>query len=437
MTIGTNAVIKIELSGANALLGGGMDGLDIGGGGTTVRGLAISGFKNNAVFTGGTGIKLLNIAGNTGNKIEGNFIGTDASGTVDVGNELSGVSAIANSTNNTIGGGSLANRNLISGNGLNGVDLNSIGNFVQNNLIGTDRSGKQDLGNSASGVIIFNNPANAIVNNTIAFNRSNGVRVDCDPATRNAILSNSIFSNGGLGIDLGNDGPTANDPGDADTGPNNLQNTPAITSAKTSATSTTLKVTLNSSPNTSNIFQFYANPKGTSQGKTLVGETNFSTDNNGNASFTFTTPKKVPVGRTLTAIANGPGGDTSEFSSPRTVKDAVHPKVKSVAPTPDAPGVATGANVLATFSETMKATTINTTTVKLRKAGTTTNVAARVAYDPARKRAKLDPRSGLQAGATYIATVNTGAKDLAGNALDQNPDTAGNQAKTWKFTVRK
>ena len=43
---------------------------------------------------------------------------------------------------------------------------------------------------------------------------------------------------------------------------------------------------------------------------------------------------------------------------------------------------------------------------------------------------------GATYGATYIATVTTGAKDLAGNSLDQVPNIAGNQPKTWTFTVR-
>ena len=84
----------------------------------------------------------------------------------------------------------------------------------------------------------------------------------------------------------------------------------------------------------------------------------------------------------------------------------------------------------------MQASTINTTTFRLRKSGTTTNVAAALSYDPATKRATLNPNANLQAGATYVATVTTGAKDLAGNQLDQNPNTSGNQAKSWQFKVK-
>jgi len=85
----------------------------------------------------------------------------------------------------------------------------------------------------------------------------------------------------------------------------------------------------------------------------------------------------------------------------------------------------------------VQASTINTTAFRLRKAGTTTNVAAAVSYDPVTKRATLNPNVDLKAGATYVATVTTEAQDLAGNQLDQDPNTAGNQAKSWQFKVKR
>jgi hypothetical protein len=73
--------------------------------------------------------------------------------------------------------------------------------------------------------------------------------------------------------------------------------------------------------------------------------------------------------------------------------------------------------------------------VKLNSDGTTTRVTATVTYDTATKKATLDPANDLSSG-TYKATVTSGAQDLAGNALDQNPNIAGNQSKGWKFTVQ-
>ena len=112
------------------------------------------------------------------------------------------------------------------------------------------------------------------------------------------------------------------------------------------------------------------------------------------------------------------------------------PTVTGTSPVNNATAVLRGANVTATFSEAMQASTLNTTTFGLRKSGTTTNVAAAVGYDPATKRATLDPNVDLKAGATYTATVTTGAKDQSGNQLDQDPITAGNQTKSWQFKVK-
>jgi hypothetical protein len=122
--------------------------------------------------------------------------------------------------------------------------------------------------------------------------------------------------------------------------------------------------------------------------------------------------------------------------------DATAPNVSSISPATIAPS----ANVSATFSEAMDArttdgdpSTINATTFKLLRLnadGTTTKVTAAVSYAAATKKAILNPSSNLSLGRTYEATVTSGTQDLAGNALDQNPNIAGNQSKSWKFTVR-
>lgn len=109
--------------------------------------------------------------------------------------------------------------------------------------------------------------------------------------------------------------------------------------------------------------------------------------------------------------------------------DTTKPTVKSTVPANGATGVGPGANVTATFSEPMRANTINVRTVGLRRAGTTTNVPATVRYDPATRKATLDPKARLRAGTRYVATVTAGAKDMAGNPLAAN--------KTWKFTTRR
>jgi CSLREA domain-containing protein len=115
----------------------------------------------------------------------------------------------------------------------------------------------------------------------------------------------------------------------------------------------------------------------------------------------------------------------------------ISPKVKRVLPAQNATGIGPRANVSAFFSEAMRAGSINTNTIKLYKAGTTTAIGAQVSYDAQKKKAILNPDANLLLGKTYKAVVTTGAKDRAGNRLDQDQDPSnGNQKKVWRFTVR-
>jgi hypothetical protein len=215
-------------------------------------------------------------------------------------------------------------RNLISGNGFRGVSINepSSGVQVRGNLIGTKKDGISPLGNSGDGVKFSVASGNVVGGttagsaNTIAFNGGSGIQIANSGS--DSVLGNSIFSNGGMGIDLGGDGATANDTADADTGDNNLQNKPVITSAKSSGRATVIKGELNSTPSKTFTIQFFSNPRGDAEGKTFIGETSVSTDSSGDASFTF---KKKVRGALITATATKfLTGDTSEFSDPKKVR---------------------------------------------------------------------------------------------------------------------
>ena len=146
----------------------------------------------------------------------------------------------------------------------------------------------------------------------------------------------------------------------------------------------------------------------------------------------------------FTVRATDNAGNTHSVSHTYTVNaQTTAPKVKSTVPGPNATGVAPGANITATFTEAMDAintdgdpSTINGTTFKLSKAGTTTVIAAVVSYDATAKKAILNPNANLQLGTKYKAVVTTGAKDLAGNRLDQNSSLSGLQQKAWTFTIR-
>jgi hypothetical protein len=141
------------------------------------------------------------------------------------------------------------------------------------------------------------------------------------------------------------------------------------------------------------------------------------------------------VAGTTYQVAVGDAGGLRESTFTLRVIDQTPPKVTGTTPANNATRVAPGANVRATFSEPMQASSVNTITFKLKKAGTTTFLGATVTYDAATRTATLNPNNNLQSGRTYIATVTTGAQDEAGNSLDQDPSLSGNQNKSWKFRV--
>ena len=393
--LGDNAVLQIELSGANAAI---PIGLQITAGNSSVRGLVIDQFQIQAILletkggnlvagdfigtnaagttalangfqnstkgaitiyqstantVGGTTAGDRNIiSGNNGqgldiegnaddNLVQGNFIGTDATGTVPMPNasaetQFNGV-LIGNGGGNTIGGTVAEARNVISGNDRGmALFMTTTGyatNLVEGNFIGTDVTGTAPLANQAEGIYIVSDTSLALssiamvggsgagAGNTIAFNGSAGVSVTSgvgNDVSGNAILGNSIFSNGNLGIDLNGDGVTPNTADGPHVGPNNLQNFPVLTSVTTTTTGTTIIGTLNSTPYTPFTIQFFSNstadPSGYGEGKTYLGElTNQFTQGN-MAFFTATLNLGIGPGQYVTATATDPGGNTSEFS---------------------------------------------------------------------------------------------------------------------------
>jgi len=287
-----------------------------------------------------TGISFVSSA--QGNLVQGNLIGTDATGTLARGNGGHGI-GITNSLNNTIGGMVFAFRNVISSNTLSGVSFGQgvatpepTGNLVQGNFIGTDINGTAPLGNAQMGVVFAgfgagtNNTIGGAASgagNRIAFNSLGGVRMVS--GTNNPIRGNSIFSNGGLGINLGLDIVTPNDLGDLDTGPNNLQNFPELSSASSNGSTTIVAGKLSSTTNTTFTLDFFANdtcdPSGNGEGKTYLGSATVTIlPLNLSVNFVVTLPVGVPAGQVITATATDPGGNTSEFSACQGVTLALH-----------------------------------------------------------------------------------------------------------------
>ena len=321
--IGTNAAGTQAL--ANSV------GVQISNNGNTIGGTQ-AGERN--VISGNTNGGIIDY--NSGNVIQGNYIGTDITGSSSVPNGFLSFNAVGGvvllGDSNTVGGTTPGAGNVISGNGSDGVDIVGVSdNLVEGNFIGTGANGTEALGNGAGGVSAFNGASDNTIGgldagagNVIANSESRpGVNIgasNSDDSPGNEILSNSIYNNAELGINLGfNSAPTQNMPGGPFQGPNDLQNYPVLTQVLTvSGVGTVIVGTLNSAPNATFTLQFFdnptADPSGYGQGQTLLGTTTVTTDANGDASFRANSTVSVSAGDAISATATDSSGDTSEFA---------------------------------------------------------------------------------------------------------------------------
>jgi hypothetical protein len=299
--------------------------------------------------------------------IEGNYIGTDAAGIAShdaqghhFGNQY-GVMIEAGATDIVLGGTDPGAGNVVANSSVTGIVISDAGtsyNQVEGNKIGTDLSGTVSLGNRLNGVVIYSGAANNTIGgllsgagNTIAFNGEEGIRVGSSSAETttvgNAILGNSIFSNGelvaglpvlpvGFGIAVVGANDIHNAPG-PHTGPNHLQNYPVLVSAVGQADGTVVvQGLLNSTPNTNYRIEVFASPEadksGFGQGQTFLGASGVTTDSTGNASFALTVGS-LPVGTYISSTATDLTtnvNDTSEFSQDIQVRSAPAPVISSL-----------------------------------------------------------------------------------------------------------
>ena len=242
------------------------------GGSAAGAGNLLSGNNANGGNSGNNGIYLTNASWNF---IQGNRIGTDVSGTSNLGNSWNAI-YMQNANSNQIGGAVAGAGNLLSANGREGIDLVSAsGNVIQGNFIGTKADGTNALGNALHGIDLDVGSTNNTVGGTatgagnhIAFTQTSlysGVRVR-NGATNDLISANSIFSNAELGIDLGTYGVTPNldcESGVAANAANAGQNFPVITNVG-SGSITRVRGTFDSAPNRTYLLQFFASAKGNS-----------------------------------------------------------------------------------------------------------------------------------------------------------------------------
>jgi hypothetical protein len=323
--LGTNA-------GGDAAVGNALAGVFILNGATNVVVGGPTPAAANLLSGNTSGVTVAN-SGTTGAQVRGNLIGTDAAGTGAVGNSSYGVE--------DNGAPALTvEDNVIAANGLAGVIIDNDaadGVVVRRNHIGTDAGDTLALGNGtgvvvevgASGAPRDAHLGEAGAGNVIAFNQHDGVAIVSGVASNlqtfvspvgHRIEGNAIHDNGDLGIDLEDDGVTADDAGDADSGANGLQNFPVLDAATPMGGSIEVTGTLDSDADGAFTVEFFANatadPSGHGEGERSLGTATVMTDGVGHAAIDVTLPVTVADGALVTATATDAAGNTSEFSAP-------------------------------------------------------------------------------------------------------------------------
>ncbi|CAN5170378.1 hypothetical protein BH23CHL1_BH23CHL1_04640 [soil metagenome] len=309
-----NNIVGLSPNG-NTCLRNRIEGADINyGASNNIIGGTIPGQRN--VFTGMgiAGVDLSHGTNTTGNQVIGNFIGTNATGT----------GLVPNCVNNRLGmrvkdgvRNNLISKNVIGGSRGAGIEIESPPTVNNNNITTNNTFTENWIGVTPDGTAIPN-PIGILVNgqgnqigpgNVISRNTGAGVQLDYVDSDFNTITRNSIYGNGGLGIDLAPKGVTPNDANDADSGPNQNLNFPVLENAGTGQVTGT-------ACGGCQIEIFIADRAATAygQGKTFVGAAM------ANADGTFAVPVTgVSGGLVVTSTATDSDGNTSEFSLNKTV----------------------------------------------------------------------------------------------------------------------
>lgn len=332
-------VVGLDVTGNSALGNGGVgiyandvSDLIIGNGSVAGRNF-ISGNGSDGIQLTGTGV--------TSTFIAGDIIGLAVDGDTDLGNNGHGIYA-DNSSNVTIGSPSGAAKTVISGNGLNGMQIGTGNNgfTVHNTIVGENEALTAVRMNSQTGIEIRSGSSNIAIGginasegNRIVGNGQDGIEVDGSTTVGNPFNQNIIYGNGGndvnhLEIDLvGSNGVDVNDGGDGDTGANDLINFPELQDATSNCDGTGVSIvkgSLNSTANADFRIEFFSisaallDPAGHGGGETYLGHTDVTTDGTGNVAFTFSHPGVLTVGDYITATSTrtsaGATVQTSEFS---------------------------------------------------------------------------------------------------------------------------
>jgi len=301
--ISGNGRIGVLINAGNNIVAGNYIGVDASGAaglGNYEDGVYLDGGYDNVI--GGTAAGERNvISGNgyngivlryaeaAGNSIEKNYIGTNAAGTAALGNGQCGVWLWDEATGNTIGSG-----NVISGNGWQGICATYAGaaNAITGNRIGTNASGTAGLPNGAEGIWVYGVVGMTIgPDNLVACHAGNGITVDGNSTWAIAITENSIHSNA-WGIRLEN-------------GANQGIAAPTITGVTLDAAGYHVSGTACAGCTV----EVFANPDADGEGETFAGQTTAGGDG------TFTVNTGPQVGFFFTATATDATNGTSQFSA--------------------------------------------------------------------------------------------------------------------------
>ncbi len=292
------------------------------------------------VISGNSGTGIFNQNLSDGTNMRGNFIGTNATGSAAVPN---GTGIWTRSQNAEIGGSQPYHANVISGNNGNGmrVGIHSADVLIDGNNIGTDAFGLFALPNGTNGITLDPNdsgggdPAPTAITigllapNRIAHNGHNGIVVLQDDDEGGEVSqvqwrTNRLYSNGQIGIDLGNNGITVNDLNDADTGPNGYQNWPVLLSAENSGRIRG-NIQMQLGPVQSYALDVYqsssCDPSGNGEGAAYL-DTIFISGGGGHANFDEFIDPMPSAGNYISLIATDSSGNSSEFGTCRAVETA-------------------------------------------------------------------------------------------------------------------
>ncbi len=303
---------------------------------------AATGEKN--LISGGIQGVIVNGTETFSNSIVSNYIGLAADGISGLGNQSIGIALTGATYSNNISGNTIVANSIDEA----GIWLdNTWSNSIVSNYIGTDVSetavlGNGDVGTFSGGILLMGgshdntiggiNPSegNVIANNNF------GIILQPDAGNGNILLSNSIYNSSELAIDIEGDySPLPNDNLDADTGPNDLQNYPVISSAYVTATQISINGILNSKASRNFTIQFFdngsCNASGNGEGKTLIGSDTVTTNASGNATISSHFTTSIPAGHQITALATDQiTSSTSEFSLCHSTQSSSPPPVPSI-----------------------------------------------------------------------------------------------------------